>query len=763
MKAAGFPLDTFPADGRPAAAGGAADRTASGFRRSPAEADGFADIISRLAKAGPGAPTGESATAPMPAGAHGAAAPETAAAGAAAPAGADAAAAAALRRPGEPRLAAALGMTTPAPAPRPTEVAAGPPRQAANALSAAPFGPVLGPDATGPSTDAPPPPSAPAAAVAPLAAAVARAAVARVADGGTPEAAARPRADLARDPVAPAGRWTAETRQTVERSAEAEERPTGQGPASRDGGAVAAAPVPGPEASAAPGPHVADLPTSSAVPPTPAAGVAVSEPAMPSMPPQFSPDANTPDVKTPDATAAEARASSVAMAPAAREAARTAPSPAAASAPPQPAPDAAAAGEATTVAADHGIERVAVHVRDMRTHFAPVAPRRAWPAAEAAATGAPRPAGAEPTSPAAAPDVTRDADGAERPAPVPTAAAAPPLPRPQPAAGPPDARQPIAAPPLPRPQPVAGPPGAQQPIAAPPTAVPQAAGQPGAGGPIDTQPVVPSPVNGGPAKTEAAPATGDRHGRSGGEGSGATVTGLEDAKRTAAAAGRAGPPSSTAPQERGVETADRERGPGAPTATATAAATGGGSVTSEGGGFVPTFRALAHEIGEAARAAAGPSSAASTGPDAPQSGPALRRDVELEFATAEHGLVKVRMRLTGSSLELRLRTDDTATLALLAERRGDLEKALAETGVEAKVVDVARVSAPGLSPAASGAAWPPAGGDGRDSTGQQRFDHGAAPERREDRRSAEDNLPHGSSSDEDQPHRASPRAGTLFV
>jgi hypothetical protein len=477
------------------------------------------------------------------------------------------------------------------------------------------------------------------------------------------------------------------------------------------------------------------------------------------------------------------------------------PAPEDATAPPLARKETATAESPPAVASLVG--RVAVHVRDMRTHFAPVtarpvilpdetaqstpttptaptalsapaAPLLPGPAlgATAATLAAPDtlvPPGAkqQPAMPAvnpatvsaAAPAATLSAAPAAAPAaaeavaPVAAPAAAPAAPAPAPAAtlsatpAPAPAAAPAAVPAAP-----AATLSAAQPVvpaAAQATAVAQMP-KVATGGSVDAPPpdeptpqptlhrLEPETPRGPVAREPASPGTDH-----------ATLRRPEVAATTV--------------QERraeaGEETSSDIR-PG-PAATESAGSTTPAASAESSSVGDPSLRTLALEIGRTARTVFGGSPALPTTDNAPTTPIALRRDVEVELVSPEFGVVRMRMRLTGSSLELRLRTDDPAMLALLAERRTDLEKSIAETGVDAKVVDVSRTSTPfSASTAANAGGQFSPGDNGRNPDGQ-RFDQQPSSERN-DRRQQQDRPTDGWTTDEDPPARTS-TAGTLFV
>lgn len=201
---------------------------------------------------------------------------------------------------------------------------------------------------------------------------------------------------------------------------------------------------------------------------------------------------------------------------------------------------------------------------------------------------------------------------------------------------------------------------------------------------------------------------------------------------------------------------DRELQPAAAIDAASPPAPGGPAPTESG------FRALAHEIGRAGRTIDSGAQPSATSSNTSGAAYALRRDVELEFASPDIGVVKVRMRLTGASLELRLRADDPATHSLLTERRSELEEAISDAGIDATVVEVAR------GPSSPRELWPmdaprppPSPGGGAESDGR-RFQPSPSHDR-DGRRSPNDQPTDGQDSDETQPSRNGPRPGTLFV
>ncbi len=259
-----------------------------------------------------------------------------------------------------------------------------------------------------------------------------------------------------------------------------------------------------------------------------------------------------------------------------------------------------------------------------------------------------------------------------------------------------------------------------------------------------------SPANPARAAPEGPPRAGDR------QAARASMATPPDLRAGPRPEPRSTDPVASRPDGRAT-TADDGPAAAAPEAVAPATTSSPGA----GAAMDPTLRTLAEDIGRAAR----PLATADTAAAAAGSGPTsamLRRDVEVELSAPEFGVVRVRMRLHGSSLELSLRTDDPATLGLLADRKAELERAIAETGVDVKVVDVSRTSAP--TPAASSSSPPaqaPTSDSGRSGDGQ-RFEQQSSPDRN-DRRSPSDRPTDGTTHDEDPTSRAGARAGTLFV
>ena len=376
------------------------------------------------------------------------------------------------------------------------------------------------------------------------------------------------------------------------------------------------------------------------------------------------------------------------------------------------------------------VGRVAVHVREMRTHFAPVTARPASIAGEPGAVTARAPAGN-----------ATPAEAAPEAAPIAPAGAAAPS----------DGASPPAAP---------SPAGARAAIAGAPSSLP----------PPDA---IPAPAAqaadaGAAAPSDAGPASAAYDRRSRGDAARVPTAGAEHTSEEAEAAPRrADTAAATRQESRQQARAGLGADPGAGVrADARAENAGPASPTTAAGGGLTAdtaLRTLAEDIGRAARTASGQTHTTAPANGIGSSSPfATRRDVELELRSPDFGVVRLRMRLTGSSLELRLRTDDAATLTLLADRRADLEKAISEFGVDATVVDVGRVSQP-ASPAApfSAHGQGPAGDSGRGPDGQ-RFEQQPSPGR-DDRRPSPQHHTDGSTSDEDQPARSGPRAGTLFV
>jgi hypothetical protein len=454
----------------------------------------------------------------------------------------------------------------------------------------------------------------------------------------------------------------------------------------------------------------------------------------------------------------------------------------------------AAATAETTAAAAPAVAslvgRVAVHVREMRTHFAPVTARPAAIAGEPAGLTARAPV-ADAALPEAAPAgdaALVEAAGASAPsgraspsdAPSPAGEASSPPDAASPAAGratvggaaspvpPTVARAAIAnetpvsgtttttaaattTPPAPAPAPGAAPQAASVVAAAPQATAPDAEAGPDA-----------------PSDAVSASTAGDR--RPAADAARAPVAANADQASRAAegpsrrAEGATAPlrePRQEARAEIGAETRAEVRQDARTTETTGPAS----STTAAGGGSAgdTALRTLAQDIGRAARTMSGEAQPAAPGTGIGSSRPiATRRDVELELRSPDFGVVRLRMRLTGSSLELRLHTNDAATLSLLAERRADLEQAISEFGVDATVVDVGRVSqAPSATTPFSAQGQGPAGDTGRGTDGQ-RFEQQPSPERN-DRRPSSQHHTDGLTSDEDQPARSGPRAGTLFV
>jgi hypothetical protein len=423
-----------------------------------------------------------------------------------------------------------------------------------------------------------------------------------------------------------------------------------------------------------------------------------------------------------------------------------------------------AATEATTVAAPAVaslVGRVAVHVREMRTHFAPVTPRSAMIPGEPATLTARVPAGE------ATPAESAPSDGRSPKTTVSASSTSPS------STSPSSTSSRSNAPPSPVGRGTGGEAAGAAALNPGTTAVPGGSSSVGA----TTAPAMPSPVPGvapppvgadavGPPATSPeadsldATAAATRAAQTvdrGAEPGNASAAKAEPAPRqpdTAPAVFRE-PRTEGAAEARRELRADpvalEERGPAAPTAAA-----GGGATTDA------SLRSLAQDIGRAARTISGEAPAAPTSDIGTSRPIATRRDVEIELKSPDFGVVRLRMRLTGTSLELRLRTDDAATLTLLAERRGDLEQAIAEFGVDAKVVDVSRVSQPSSTAtpfAAHGQG--PTGDTGRGADGQ-RFEQQPSPERN-DRRPSSQPPTDGSTSDDDAPTRPGTRAGTLFV
>ncbi len=738
MTAPAFPSGTFATDGR--ASGLATDRGAGGHRQPPADAGGFADIISKLAAA-PQVRGDAPAASLAPGGSLGASVDSPAASGSSetAPAvpvldGPDGRSAGPRA---EARGEAALLSAALAPEAAGAAKAAGLARlglPAAEFLSAAATAP-----ATAAAIDGGLPRPAPNGFVPPSSGTSPR--------PGTSEPLATALADVALSASLAAGE---PSQPTEPRHAPDGARATVRSPATPGRGAWPM-PVMGAAEAATRAPAAAPAATDAAVPDLATADLAVGErqpadqhaleiavhnldvsgsgvampsadPAAPGMPDGTTapvPPTAMPPAATP-ASSASAGGSPTAAVPTAAAAAKGAGA-AAPTDPAAPLPAEAGVAETPAAAPERTAERVTATVRDMRTHFAPVAPRRA--ALPADATAAPGPA-AGATAPETGPDQAPASSGA--------------TPKPALPATPAAAAAPAAA--------AGQPPSPSAPVDA--VAIADTTGQ-------RTGDAVPA------AEPEAGIA-GRNEGRS------PIAT-----DRFAAAGHRDERP---APAHGGSTEPVRSREPTQADADRRAATTAGVTPTVEspspatGNGFPAALNTLAKEIGDAARAAAAgtpggpgqpatPSGLANATPGAH----ALRRDVEIDLSSSELGVVKVRMRLTGSSLEVRLRTDDAATLTLLADRRAELERSISESGVEARIVDVTRATAAsGTTPQPGPGPQSPSGGDGREAPGQ-RFDQGASPERQDHRRPTDDHQTYGTTPDEDQPHRTGPRAGTLFV
>lgn len=372
----------------------------------------------------------------------------------------------------------------------------------------------------------------------------------------------------------------------------------------------------------------------------------------------------------------------------------------------------ASAADAPAQASGTGGGRVSAQVRDMRTHFAPVVPRTLAATVggkpEAAAAAGAAPAAMQAAAPTVEAELARTVTA---PSAAPAASSAQ-------ATAPSTAQATLAA-------------------ASSPTVIGAAGADEVGGPPSATARAVTEGVRGSEPRETAPPV--------------ATTPDQRVTQRPEGAAARRADVSETT---NGATTV-------AETAPVAASPDGATPTTSAGSPTDLPLRTLAQEIGRVARpiAADGGSQLATTTAGQPN---ALRRDVEVELSAPEFGVVRVRMRLHGSSLELRLRTDDPATLALLAERRTELERAISEVGVDAKVVDVSRTaaSASAASPSSPGGQAPTSDG-GRGGEGQP-FDQRPSPDRN-DRRPPFDRQTDGSMPDEDPTARAGTRPGTLFV